>query len=220
MSFPFRAVIFDMDGLMLDTESISRLCWRKAGDDLGYEITDEIFRGFVGRSGRDCSLMLRERWGAAFPCENMWARIEHHWDEHVAANGIPHKTGLMELLDFLDDRQIRKAVATSSKRDHARAKLGALVKRFDALATGDEVPRGKPAPDIFLLAAERLGVPAAACLVLEDSHAGIQGARAAGMFALMVPDLLPSHEQASHVCQSLHEVQAWLEAEAKSRRDA
>jgi len=216
MPLPFRAVIFDLDGLMLDTESIARLTMQKAARELGYDLTDELFLRLVGRTGADGSAIMREQWGADFPCGSLWERTTRHWDHHVAINGIPLKTGLIELLDFLEGRPIRKAVATSSKRDSAHAKLGVLAQRFDVLVTGDEVRHGKPAPDIFLLAAERLGVAAGDCIVLEDSRPGLQAARAAGMTAIMVPDLIPADEEVAHVCHSLHEVQAWLKDRLES----
>jgi HAD superfamily hydrolase (TIGR01509 family) len=209
---PFDAVIFDMDGLMLDTEAIARIAWKNGARDLGYELSDEHFVSFIGRTAADSNAMLMGIFGPNFPLSDLRIRITHHWDAHVQAHGIARKAGLIELLDYLDTLPLRKAVATSTRRIHAIPNLGDLYPRFDALATGDEVKNGKPAPDIFLLAASRLGVKRANCLVLEDSLPGIKGATAAGMTVIMVPDLVaPTTEIAMHL-PSLHEVQAWLKA--------
>ncbi len=210
-----RAVIFDMDGLMLDTEVMARIVWRQAGEDLGYPISDALFLSFVGRTGADSAAILKEVWGADFPLERLRARIASHWENLVARQPIPTKPGLAELIAYLEARGIRRAIATSSRRRDALDKLGPLIHHFEVLVTGDEISHGKPAPDIFLLAAQRLGLSPAECLVLEDSHAGIQAARAAGIRAIMVPDLLAPTPEVAQVCASLHEVREWLEREER-----
>jgi HAD superfamily hydrolase (TIGR01509 family) len=207
----FHAVIFDMDGLMLDTEVMSRGIWQKAAGELGHTIPDELFARFIGRREEDCVVMLKELWGADFSFAPMHDRIVTLWAETMANHPIPRKAGLLELIDFIDSLGIPKAVATSSRRDNALAKLGELASRFKVMVTGEEVTRGKPEPDIFRLAAHRLGMRPADCLVLEDSWPGVQAANAAGMYAIMVPDLGAAHKDAAHICASLHEVEVWLQ---------
>ncbi len=204
-----QAVIFDLDGLMLDTERIARDAWQAAAREVEREIDDALFAQFVGKRDPDCMEMLRAQWGP-FDLEAFRQAIQAHWDARIARAGLPVKDGLGELLEHLEALAWPKAVATSSRRPSALRKLGDLAARFDALVTGDEVAQGKPAPDIFLLAARRLRVPPAACLVLEDSPAGVAAARAAGMPVIMVPDLVPAGDDVEHVCASLHEVLAWL----------
>ena len=136
--------------------------------------------------------------------------------------GIALKPGLLDLLDWLEARRIPKAVATSTRRDRAQAKLArtALLPRFVALVGGDEVARGKPEPDIFLAAAARLGEAAQHCLVLEDSEPGVRAALAAGMTPIMVPDLhAPSDDLVALeplILESLAEVPAQLAALPRS----
>jgi HAD superfamily hydrolase (TIGR01509 family) len=207
-----KAIIFDMDGLMLDTEPIYRMAWQTAVAEVGYTISDELYLTFVGRKDDDCEVVLQQMWGDAFPKAHCRQRIVELWKQHVRLEGIPKKPGLTELLAFLDEQCIPKAVATSTEREQALQSLGELVDCFAAIATGDEVAQGKPAPDIFLLASRRLQIQPTDCLVLEDSEAGIQAAQAAGMAAILIPDLKQPQNSTTPICASLHEVQALLQA--------
>jgi len=207
-----RAVIFDMDGLLLDSEPLYRVTWQTAAADLGFPIDDVLYERFVGRGNVEAEQILREHFGDVFPLDEFHKRWSRDFDEHVTS--IARKPGAMELLDLLEHRGIPKALATSSPLVLALRCLGDLASRFTALAFGDEVTHSKPAPDLFLLASERLGIAPAECLVLEDSEAGVRAARAAGMDVIMVPDLVPPSEvvasMATCVCATLHEVVAIL----------
>ncbi|OAI42132.1 hypothetical protein AYO41_01170 [Verrucomicrobia bacterium SCGC AG-212-E04] len=201
-----------MDGLMIDSESIYQMAWLRAIREFEREMPDEVFRRFLGRNLPDSHALLAEIYGAEFDVGGFLGRCSTIARTHIEAHGIPHKTGLGTLLDALEARGLPKGVATSTRREWALRSLGALADRFEVLATGDEVPRGKPAPDIFLLCAERLQVAPPACLVLEDSEAGIHAAHAAGMRVIMVPDLVEPTDEiralAWRVCASLDEVRA------------
>jgi HAD superfamily hydrolase (TIGR01509 family) len=205
-----RAVIFDMDGLLLDSDPLYRVTWKAAGSSLGFPIDDVLYERFVGRGNSDAELILREHFGDAFPLDDFHMRWSGDFHERLAAAPLTPKPGAVELLDFLDARGIPKALATSSPRGLALRCLGDLASRFAALAFGDEVEHSKPAPDLFLLASQRLGVAPADCLVLEDSEAGVRAARAAGMDVIMVPDLVPPSPEiasmAMRVCATLQEV--------------
>jgi HAD superfamily hydrolase (TIGR01509 family) len=204
-----RAVIFDMDGLLLDSEPLYRMTWQTAAADLGCPIDDEFYKRFVGRGNDEAEHLLRERF-PELPLDEFRKRWRRDWDARLAASPLARKAGAMELLDLLETRRIPKALATSSPRVLALRCLGDLASRFAALAFGDEVSHSKPAPDLFLLASQRLGFAPADCLVLEDSEAGVRAARAAGMAVIMVPDLVPPSPEiasmATRVCETLHEV--------------
>jgi beta-phosphoglucomutase-like phosphatase (HAD superfamily) len=185
------AVIFDMDGLMLDTESLGAQTWREAAAGIGVEFDLALVPSMIGRNYRDCREMLRAHYGPSYPVEQLTAACLTVFDAIVARDGIAQKPGLPELLDWLEGEHVVRAVATSTRRERAEAQLArqGLLERFSVLVGGNEVENGKPAPDIFLLAAARIDVPAADCVVLEDSEPGMRAALAAGMMPIMVPDL-------------------------------
>jgi HAD superfamily hydrolase (TIGR01509 family) len=210
------AVIFDMDGLMLDTESLGPQTWRDAAATVGVDFDLNLLPLMIGRNYRDTRVFLREHYGPDYPVEQLTAACLMAFDAIVARQGVALKPGLRELLDWLEREHVVRAVATSTRRDRAEAQLHhhGLLARFAALVGGNEVDQGKPAPDIFLLAAARLDVAAAECVVLEDSEPGVRAALAAGMMPIMVPDLHePSNGLLAHeplVLSSLHDVREHL----------
>lgn len=206
-----QAVVFDMDGLMLDTERLDRELWRAVVEGRGGQFPDALHAMLIGRREVDAECTLREHLGAGFPLEEARAQVWRLRRARLAECGVPLKPGLRELLDCLEAAAIRKAVATSTTRDRALESLGALVTRFAVLCCGDEVERGKPAPDIYRLAAERLALAPVDCLALEDSPAGLAAAEAAGMPAIFVPDLVQPAREPRYRLESLAHVSAWLQ---------
>jgi HAD superfamily hydrolase (TIGR01509 family) len=184
------AVILDMDGVLLDTEPISLRVWRAAAQALGYTLDEETCGLMVGRSQASNREMLAARLGAGCPIDDLVASAQARYREALEREGVPRKPGLERFIAYLDEHQLPRAVATSTHSELAAFKLerAGVLRHFDIIVGGEQVAHGKPMPDIFLAAAERLAVAPARCLVVEDSGPGIQAAVAAGMTAIMIPD--------------------------------
>ena len=209
--FP-EAVVFDLDGLMIDTERLDWQGSKAAGAALGIDVDDDFLRQTIGRRLVDVEPEFERRFGHAVRWRTFAAEIQSWREDYIARHGVPWKTGVAELLDHLDLRGIPRALATSTVREEAMARMGLLFPRMHTAAFGDDVANGKPAPDIYLLAVERLGVPADRCLALEDSLPGVEAAERAGLTVIMVPDLVPAHGGIRYVCGSLLSVRDWLAA--------
>jgi HAD superfamily hydrolase (TIGR01509 family) len=215
------AVIFDMDGLMLDTEPLAARAWTDAARQLGVPFDSAVNARLIGRNFPDCRTIIGEHHGDDYPVDDLMRAWHGAYDAIVEREGITFKPGLLELLAWLEGEAIPKAVATSTRRSRARTKLEStgVLARFAVLVGGDEIAHGKPAPDIFLEAAARLDVTPTRCMVLEDSEPGMRGALAAGMTPVMVPDILPPSASLLAleplVLKTLHDVRAHLAALAK-----
>lgn len=214
------AIIFDMDGLMIDSEAHAIAAWQDAARHEGAVIADALCIAMIGLNQRDSEALLVARLGPGFPLARVRERYFAGLDARLRDGRMRAKPGLYPLLDRLEADGVRKAVATSASRDEAALKLAMIgvAHRFAIVVTSDQVARGKPAPDLFLLAAARLGVAPGLCTVLEDSEAGIAAAHAAGMRAIMVPDIKPpsaaTRRLAARVCADLDAVRDFLAAEA------
>ena len=194
--FTPAAILFDMDGLMIESERALLQCWREASHALElHQLDDALWLSFVGLSDRVCTELLRERLDES-QVQALLQETQVRYDAHVEA-GLPLKAGVLELLALLESRGLPRAVVTSTRRERALQKLTrcGVLQHFDAVVTGSEVAHPKPAPDIYLLAARTLGVAPGECVVLEDSAAGVRAALAAGMTPIQVPDLV--HPDAS-----------------------
>ncbi len=190
LPFTPAAVIFDMDGLMLDSERAIIACLAEAAREAGHDLPELLWLSMVGHSEAVCRHLLDEAVGEAQ--RELILQRSHVLYDAVVAAGVPHRPGIIAMLDFLDAHGIPRAVATSTRRPLALRKLEAagLLPRFDAICTSSDVEHPKPAPDIYLLAATSLAVDPARCLVLEDSPTGVRAALAAGMYPIQIPDLL------------------------------
>ena len=188
---PVEAVLFDMDGLLIDTEAVYIAAMQAAARVLGRDMPMDFCHSMVGVPGHECNLMIEDFFGAGFSI----AEFRQHFSVEIRQlldSGIPLKPGVIELLDFLASRALPLAVATSAGRVTAESHLGkaGLLDRFKALATRDDVEGAKPHPDVYLEAARRLGVAPERCIAFEDSNVGLTAAHAAGTMAFMVPDLV------------------------------
>ena len=182
---------------MIDTERLALKAWQLAGADFGFPISDDIFITMVGRNRWDSDRTLVEIFGSDFPVDAVRKRYRTYVDGWIAEGKLAVKSGLLELLNFLYEISMPKAVATSTEYERAIHKLSLvnLLDHFPVVIAGDQVQKGKPAPDIFLAAAVQLHILPENCLVLEDSDAGIQAAYEAGMTPVMIPDMKPPSEK-------------------------
>lgn len=198
------AVIFDMDGLLFDTEALYQEAIKLAATEHGHEMAPEFFLRTVGLPWAQCRALLLSHFGEGFPVDEFQAAwVRNFWV--IADIRLALKPGVIELLDTLDQLQLPRAIATSSSRRTVERHLNAhgLLGRFDEIVGHGDYETGKPAPDPFLKAAERLGVEPLLCLALEDSYNGIRSASSAGMMAVMVPDLLEPTEEIEAFCLSI-----------------
>ena len=198
------AVIFDMDGLMFDSERTAREAWRDALAAYGIDLDDAVYLRAVGRTAAEARTVFVDAYGQDLPISD----IEADKAARLAAAlhpAPPLKPGLVELLDVIAGLGIPAAVASATAGPEVRHRLATagLEDRFAVVVGGDEVAAGKPAPDLFLRAAGLLGAVPAGCVVLEDSEAGIRAAAAAGMIPVMVPDLVPPSPECSRLCESV-----------------
>lgn len=191
-----QAVIFDMDGLMFDTERLTHVATLQAAKELGHPGIDECAREMIGRNEKECVRLYTKYLGGDFSYRRFAVRRQEIIDAFILKNGVPVKPGLFELLDFLKREGLRTAVATSTSRRHALPYLEqtGAARYLDGMVFGDMLEKSKPAPDIYLKAAAEIETLPADCMALEDSPLGILSAHGAGMTAVMVPDLVAPEE--------------------------
>lgn len=216
-ALPFRpdAVIFDMDGLMIDSERVSIACWSEAALTLEIALPEGFFLHMVGLGERDCLQLLQRHIDDGARIDALLAHCHALYDARTH-DGLPLRPGILELLELLKEHGVPRAVATSTRQPRASRKLAAsgLLHYFDTVVTSSDVQHPKPAPDIYLLAAQRLGKEPTHCLALEDSPTGTRAALAAGMTTIQIPDLV--HPDAAvralghRIVESLHDVRALL----------
>ena len=213
MSLPrtVKAVVFDMDGLLFDSESVYRDAMMATARDAGFEMPTDLFLKLVGIPWAGNVTLLLEHYGPTFDHEAFRKEATRRF--HIVADAeICLKAGVIEILDALDALRLPRAIATSSSRTTVERHLTAhgLLARFDHIVCRGDYENGKPAPDPFLKAAERLGVEPRLCLALEDSHVGVRSASAAGTMTVMVPDLLEPTDEVRALCvlvaRDLHQV--------------
>ena len=190
MKDTIAAVLFDMDGLVLDTEKLYTRFWQEAAIALGYPMTKEQALGMRSLNRGAGLAKMQSYFGPGVDYDLIRNKRIELMDAFVAQEGVYLKPGIHELLAFLKEHGIKTAIATSSPMERTRLYLGrvGLQNSFDELISGYMVEKGKPEPDIYLYAAEKLGVKPCNCMVLEDSPAGILAAHRAGCLPVMIPD--------------------------------
>ena len=214
-----KAFIFDMDGLMFDTERVFVLAWDYAGEQLGLGKAGYMVLKTLGMNTEGCNQAWRDEFGGDVDIAAMCEHTRVFVEDYYCRNAVTVKTGLYELLDYLKARGYKLAVASSTKKAQVEKHLASVdVRRyFDAVIGGDMVEKSKPEPDIYLKAAAAIGVEPADCMALEDSRNGLLSAHAAGMGTIMVPDLWqPDDTVKSFILGpfgSLLDVRDWLMAQ-------
>ncbi|MBQ7926975.1 MAG: HAD family phosphatase [Lachnospiraceae bacterium] len=192
-----RAVVFDMDGVLFDTERLCMDMWAKVADARGLSGMIQVGYDSIGRNENDTRALTLAAFGADFDFEDFRAEVARLCHNYMQQQGIPVKKGVQELLDFLQEQGYRIALASSSSRQSVLRNLerAGFTAYFEEIISGDMVEHSKPRPDIYLLACEKLGVEPKAAYAIEDSPNGIRAAHGAGMKPIMVPDLIEADEE-------------------------
>ena len=187
-----EAIVFDMDGLLFDSERIVQRSWEEAGNQLGLEHMGETIYHTLGMNLAGRNHYFRNTIAEDFPCEEFAKQARIWFYKIVNEEGLPMKNGARKLLEYGKVNGYRMAIATSSRKEYALKNLKAakIYDFFDAGVFGDMVQHAKPDPEIYLKACDRIGAYPANCIALEDAPAGIRAAYAAGMKPIMIPDLV------------------------------
>jgi HAD superfamily hydrolase (TIGR01509 family) len=215
---PVEAVLFDMDGLLIDTESVYIEAYHAAARAIGVEMPLALCHSMIGVPTRECEALIQEQFGPDFRVDLFQGHFHEHAQRMLGAH-VPVKPGVVEILDFLGGRGLPLAIATSSRAATVQRHLGRanLLGHFKAIATRYDVEHPKPHPDVYLEAARRLDVAPERCIAFEDSNVGLTAAHAAGTMAIMVPDIVPPSPEVRakclHVVPDLHAALRLLQAE-------
>jgi HAD superfamily hydrolase (TIGR01509 family) len=213
-----RAVLFDLDGLMFDSEPHSLASWEAVLKERGVTLDQLTIDSILGLRIDATARALIDRYHLPDTVQGLSDAKTEYQIAHLASN-VPPMPGLFELLDEVERRGLRKAIASSGLRRYVEAvlRVNGLLDRFSVIITGDQVAHGKPAPDVFRAAARALDVEPQDCLVLEDAPAGVQAAKTAGMTCIAVPDHGVAQLDLSHadkVVASLQDVRTLLTSNA------
>ena len=202
-----KGAIFDMDGLMIDTEKLYLKFWILAAKDFGYDMTPEHVYSMRSMARKFSIPLLKGIFGEDCPTEDIRAHRTELMNEYIKEHGIEVKKGLFTLLDYLRGNGIKMAVATATPRERTVEYLRTIgaADYFSAVICGDMIETGKPAPDIYLTAAKELGLPPQQCAAFEDSPNGIKAAHAAGCFAVMIPDMTQPDEEIKPLLSAVYD---------------
>lgn len=202
-----KLIIFDMDGLMFDTEQVNYRAFTEVVKKEGYHPTFEQYTGFLGMNAKDIQKKYRSYYGEDADAVGIYKKVGQRAKQIIHEEGIPEKKGLRELLEAVKEKGLYTAVASGSDTEVIKEYLEktGLTSYFDIVLSAKEVKRGKPYPDIFLEICQRLQVSADETLVLEDSANGVQAALAGNISVINIPDLLPISEEQQEQCVAVVE---------------
>ncbi len=212
----FDAVVFDMDGVIFDSERAVMNCWLKLADIYGIKNIEKPYLACTGTTVQKTKQIMLEAYGDDFPYDEYAKEASRMYHEKYDGGRLPMKSGVIEILDFLKSNGKKIALASSTRRQTVINQLrdAKILDYFDEVITGDMVSKSKPEPDIFLLACEKIGVEPNRAYAIEDSFNGIRAAFRGGLRPIMVPDLLPAdqemREKAEEVIDNLDNVVLYL----------
>ncbi|WP_294344771.1 HAD family phosphatase [uncultured Clostridium sp.] len=197
-----EAIIFDMDGVIFDTERVYLDIWSKVFKKYGYEITQEIYISVMGRGRKKVKEIFVKEFGEDLPIEEMYIEKDKILEEVINNNEVPMKLGAYDLLQYLKENQYKIALATSAKMDRVKKQIeGAKIESFfDVIVSGDDIVNSKPDPEIFITAANHLCVDRKRCVVIEDSPAGIEAVYRANIIGFHVEDLKEADNNIKEHC--------------------
>ena len=213
-----KAIIFDIDGLMIDSERVTFECYQERLKDMNLTMDEEFYKTLLGKPIKGIYQRFYDVYGNDFPIQNVIQDVHQLMAERFETEGVPVKKGLVELLHYLKDNNYKTIVATSSNRDRvdkilAQAKI---TEFFDDSICGDEVTKGKPNPEVFLKSCQKLGVNVDEAIVLEDREAGIQASYDANIKVICIPDMKYPEKQYEEktfkILKDLTEVTVYLKS--------
>lgn len=211
-----KAIIFDMDGLMINSERVTYECYVKVLEKMNLTMSEDFYKRLLGKTLSSAYQIMFDEYGKDFPMDDVLKDVHQLMNDIFEKDGVPLKDGLIELLTYLKENNYLTIVATSSTRNRVEHLLGMadILKYYNDSICGDEVTHGKPNPEVFLRACEKLGVEPSQALVLEDSEAGIQAAHSAQIPVICIPDMKypePKYAQmTTEIFNSLHDVIDYL----------
>lgn len=212
-----QAVIFDMDGVIFDSERLVLDCWEEVAVKYGFQGIREVFLPCIGTNAVKTKEIVMNYYGSGFPYEEFRREASVLFHERTDQIGLPIKEGVRELLDYLKNRGIPTAVASSTRLEAVASELrqAGLYGYFKVVMGGDQLKRSKPEPDIYLMTCDKMGVSPQLAYAIEDSYNGIRSSYSAGMKPIMVPDMLPAtdemREKSIVVLENLLMVKDYLE---------
>lgn len=211
-----KAVVFDMDGVLFDTERLCMDSWNYVMKKRGVEIREGVFEQCIGLNDTDTRALVLGQYGQDFPYEEFRAQTSEWFWDYIRKRGLPLKAGVKRILPYLEQEGYGIGLASSSKYESVinHLKRAEIIDYFSVIVTGDMIEHSKPKPDIYLLACKKLVVKPEEAYAIEDSPNGIRAARAAGMKPIMVPDMIkPDAEMEALsflICNNLTEVMKYL----------
>ncbi|MCI8787760.1 MAG: HAD family phosphatase [Lachnospiraceae bacterium] len=211
-----KAVVFDMDGVLFDTEIVCMKAWMAVAERRGLSGMEEIFNQVIGLNANDSRLIVLKAYGEDFDYPGFRQEAAEFFQKDIRENGLPVKPGVPEILEWLKGSGYKVGLASSTRSESvlSHLKQAEMEDYFSVVVTGDMIEHSKPRPDIYLLACSRLGVEPEQAYAIEDSPNGVRSAHAAGMWTIMVPDMIAPDEEMRRlsrvILKDMTEVMAYL----------